>query len=277
MDEHALDLGMAGRDHNGARGYVIGQLGQSLDGRVALPSGESKYISGSQALDHVHRLRADAEAVIVGVGTVLADDPLLTVRRVPGRSPARVVIDPSGRLPPQALCLTDDGTRRLVVRRSDANNLNPLPSGVEVIALDPNARSGALEPGAILAALAARGLHRILVEGGPRTLSAFLDAGCLDCFHIVVSPVILGSGRPGLDLAPIAGLASALRPATRVEVFADGDVLFDCDLRRHAGDHVGDDPAGRPGDLETRHDDAESHVADPRADDPTRGALRSTG
>ena len=269
---------MAGRDHNGARGYVIGQLGQSLDGRVALPSGESKYISGSQALDHVHRLRADVEAVIVGIGTVLADDPLLTVRRVPGRSPARVVIDPSGRLPPQALCLTDDGARRLVVRRSDANSLNSPPSGVEVVALDPDPVSGALQPAAILAALAARGLHRILVEGGPRTLSAFLDAGCLDRFHIVVSPVILGSGRPGLDLAPIAGLASALRPATRVEVFADGDVLFDCDLRRHAGDYVGDDLAGHPGDLETRHDDAESHVADPRADDAAAGgALRAAG
>lgn len=267
MDEHRKDLGMAERDHNGACGYVIGQLGQSLDGRVALPSGESKYISGSDALDHVHRLRADVQAVIVGIGTVLADDPLLTVRRVPGRSPARVVIDPSGRLPPNALCLMDDGARRLVVRRSDAKPNNSLPAGVELVELD--APAGALAPADILKALAAQGLTRILVEGGPRTLSAFLDARCLDRFHIVVSPVILGSGRPGLDLAPIAGLANALRPATRVEVFPDGDVLFDCDLRGHAGDQADD--------LETRHDDAQSHVADRRSDDPTRGALRAAG
>ncbi len=268
MDDHGKDLGMAPSDHNGARGYVIGQLGQSLDGRVALPSGESKYISGSHALDHVHRLRADVDAVIVGIGTVLADDPLLTVRRVAGRSPARVVIDPSGRLSPQAQVLVDDGVRRMVVRRSDANSPNPLPDGVELIPLAPDPRDGALTPASILAALAARGLSRILVEGGPRTLSAFLDAGCLDRFHIVVSPVILGSGRPGLDLAPIVGLASALRPATRVEVFPDGDVLFDCDLRRHATDR------------ETRHDDAQGHASDLHAADPAsaaRGCLRAAG
>lgn len=267
MDDHGKDLGRAAPDHNGEPRYVIGQLGQSLDGRVALPSGESKYISGIHALDHVHRLRADVDAVIVGIGTVLADDPLLTVRRVSGRSPARVVIDPSGRLPPQAQCLAADGARRLVVRRSDANCSDLLPDGVELVAIDPDPRTGALHPASILAALAARGLTRILVEGGPRTLSAFLDAGCLDRFHIVVSPVILGSGRQGLDLAPIVGLASALRPATRVEVFPDGDVLFDCDLRRSARD------------LETRHDDAQDHAADLRADTavPLRGGLRAAG
>jgi len=75
--------------------FVIAQLGQSLDGRIATLSGDSKYINGASALDHLHRLRARVDAVVVGVGTVVADDPLLTVRRAGGRNPARVVLDPN--------------------------------------------------------------------------------------------------------------------------------------------------------------------------------------
>ena len=81
-----------------ARPFVVAQLGQSLDGRIATITGMSKYINGAPALDHLHRIRAEVDAVVVGASTVVADDPQLTVRRVPGRSPARVVIDPTGRL-----------------------------------------------------------------------------------------------------------------------------------------------------------------------------------
>lgn len=220
-----------------ARSLVIGQLGQSLDGRVATLSGESKYISGTHALDHLHRLRASVDAVLVGVGTVAADDPLLNVRRVPGRNPARVVIDPAGRVDPAARCLSADGARRIMVRRE--GTCAPVPQGIELLLLPPDPE-GRLAPAAILAALRAAGLGRILVEGGPVTLAAFLEAGALDRLYVVVSPVILGSGRTGLDLAPIAGLGEALRPGCRVTVFPDGDVLFDCDMRRPAreGDHA---------------------------------------
>src|SRR5690606_42113729 len=78
--------------------FVVAQLGQSLDGRVATATGESKWINRDAALDHLHRLRACVDAVVVGIGTVLADDPMLNVRRVPGLHPARVIIDPGGRL-----------------------------------------------------------------------------------------------------------------------------------------------------------------------------------
>ncbi|GGF46598.1 5-amino-6-(5-phosphoribosylamino)uracil reductase [Azorhizobium oxalatiphilum] len=255
MDDHRTDLGTILGELNALPTFVVGQLGQSLDGRVALPSGESKYISGPKALDHVHHLRAMVDAVLVGIGTVEADDPLLTVRRVPGRNPARVVLDPSGRLSPSARVLTENGARRLVIRRPAAGAV--LPAGVETLALESS--GGLIQPAEILEALRAEGLNRILVEGGPRTLSAFLDAGALDLFHIVVSPVILGTGRTGLDLAPIACLGKATRPATRVHVFPEGDVLFACDLRQGAhgeGAHgnaesendgdktVGESPAG---------------------------------
>lgn len=211
------------------QGMVVAQLGQSLDGRIATPTGASRYINRSGALDHLHRLRAQVDAVVVGIGTVLADDPLLNVRRVPGPHPVRVVIDTGGRLPAGARCLIDDGVRRIVVRTPETASL-PLPPGVEVLVLARE--NGSIPPQAILAALAARGMRRLLIEGGAATISAFLAAGALDRLHVLVAPMLIGSGKSGLDLPPIDGLDEALRPVTQVHILPDGDVLFDCDLRR---------------------------------------------
>src|SRR3954468_23636988 len=105
---------------------VVGQCGQSIDARIATPSGHSHYINGEAGLDHLHRLRALVDAVVVGVGTAIKDDPLLTVRRVEGPSPARVIVDPSGRLPPGARVLTADGIRRLVITGPDARGNVPV-------------------------------------------------------------------------------------------------------------------------------------------------------
>ena len=207
------------------RPFVVAQLGQSLDGRVATLDGESRWINGPAALDHLHRLRAAVDAVVVGTGTVLADDPELTVRRVPGRSPARVVIDPRGRVPRAARCLQQGGAPRYLVGRAGA----ALPPGIELIELVP--QSETIPPQAIVAALFGRGLRRILVEGGATTISAFLQARALDRLHVLVAPVILGGGKQGLSLPPLARLADALRPPTRAHILPGGDVLFDCDLR----------------------------------------------
>lgn len=209
--------------------FVIAQLGQSLDGRIATLSGDSKYINGAAGLDHLHRLRSRVDAVVVGVGTVLADDPLLTVRRVDGRSPARVVIDPQARSSPDARCFAEDGTVRLLVCGPAAGPSHP----VEQIRLP--APAGRFCPRAIVTALGRRGFRRILIEGGAQTISRFMDAGCVDRLHVLLTPMILGSGRPALDLAPIATLDQALRPRTGIHLLGDGDVLFDCDLRAQTG------------------------------------------
>jgi riboflavin biosynthesis pyrimidine reductase len=163
--------------------------------------------------------------VVVGVGTALADDPLLSVRRVAGPSPARVVIDPNGRLPAAARALRDDGVRRLVIVAEGAGV--QLPAGIERAALP--APQGRLDPCDILTCLAARGLRRILIEGGPATVARFLEARCLDRLHVVVAPIILGGGRSSLDLAPITRCEEALRPHTVTHVLGN-EVLFDCDL-----------------------------------------------
>ena len=210
--------------------FVVAQLGQSLDGRIATLTGESRWINRDAALDHVHRLRAAVDAVVVGVGTVVADDPILNVRRVKGRNPARVVIDPSGRMPLDSRCLSDDGTRRVVVRRPGGCTL---PQGVEEVRLPD--KDSSLCPRAIAAALFDLGLKTLLIEGGARTVSNFIDARAVDRLHVLVAPMILGSGKTGLDLQPIARLADAQRPVAKVHILADGDVLFDCDMRQTLG------------------------------------------
>lgn len=203
--------------------YLFAQVGQSLDGRVATVSGDSADISGADGLRHLHRCRALADAVVVGVRTALTDNPRLTVRLVPGDNPARVVIDPKGRLPDDARVLAADGARRLVIQTRDSRR----PDGVEVVVLP--ASDGWISPAAIRAALAARRLRRMLIEGGGVTIAGFLDAGLLQRLHVSVAPLIIGAGPTGLRTAPIPRLADALRPETHVYGL-DTDVVFDCAL-----------------------------------------------
>ncbi|RIA55017.1 riboflavin-specific deaminase-like protein [Dichotomicrobium thermohalophilum] len=212
-----------------ARPFVIAQLGQTLDGRIATQTGASKYINGAGALDHLHCLRAAVDGVVVGIGTVLADDPELTVRRADGRNPARIIIDPNARLPQDAKCLTDDGARVLVIRAHAAD----CPDRMEQVLV--NREANGLCPREIVAALFARGFRKLLVEGGAQTISRFIEAGALDRLHILMAPMIIGSGKPGLVLPPIDSLSQALRPRTHAYPLPDGDVIFDCDMRRNEG------------------------------------------
>jgi len=206
------------------RPYIVGQIGQSLDGRIATVTNQSHYINGKAARVHLHRLRALLDAVVVGVGTVIADDPELTVRHTEGRHPARVVIDPHGRAPGNAKCFRDDGVRRIVVQSGSHSR----PAGVECVQMDGT--DDDLSPAGIVEALSAQGLSRLLIEGGAVTLSRFLAAGCLNRLHVLTAPMIIGSGKMGLQLPEISSLDAALRPRTNTFAFPDGDVLFDCEF-----------------------------------------------
>jgi riboflavin-specific deaminase-like protein len=204
---------------------IIGQVGQSLDGRVATATGHSKYINCPAGIAHLHRLRALVDIVVVGVGTALADNPQLTVRQVAGPQPARAVIDPKGRLGADAKLFADDGVRRLLLT-AEGCAVAP-PRGVEVITLP--AEDGNIAPPAIVASLARAGMRRILVEGGADTVSRFIAARCLDRLHVSVAPVMLGAGGPGIELPPLDRADEARRMQVRVHKIED-DVLFDCDL-----------------------------------------------
>jgi diaminohydroxyphosphoribosylaminopyrimidine deaminase/5-amino-6-(5-phosphoribosylamino)uracil reductase len=226
--------------------YVIGQLGQSLDGRIATVSGRSHYITGPEDIRRLHRVRALVDAVLVGARTVAQDDPLLTVREVEGENPVRVVLDPDGRLREDHRVFSDRAASTLVVRRATATNSRSSTPGAgppgagevqpadgsrapEVLAL-PASGSEGFEPSTVLEALRARGLRRVLVEGGGVTVSRFLEAGLLDRLHMTVAPVLMGSGRAGITLPPIETPDQSLRVRWRHVPLGD-DLLFDLDLR----------------------------------------------
>lgn len=212
----------------GSKRLVIAQLGQSLDGRIATHTGHSHYINGQQSLIHLHRLRALVDAVVIGVGTALADNPRLTVRHVEGRHPARVILDPNGRLSGDLDLLQDRvaPTLHLVGRKVDCRLLGTgLDDWVTQMALDTDA-SGQFAPADVIRTLNCLGYWRVLVEGGGVTVSRFIEAGCTDRLHLLVAPLLIGSGRPGLQMTPIDRLTSALRPATRRFSCGD-DTLFD--------------------------------------------------
>ena len=210
--------------------FVIGQLGQSLDGRIATVSGKSHYITGPEDIRRLHRLRALVDAVIVGASTVALDDPGLTVREVEGENPVRVVLDPDGRLGQDRRVFSDRAARTLVVRRTaaPAGPVRTPGDGPEVLTLPASGPEG-FEPGAVLEALRAGGLRRVLVEGGGVTVSRFLEAGLLDRLHLTVAPMLMGSGRPGITLPPIETPDQSLRARCRHVPLGD-DLLFDLDL-----------------------------------------------
>jgi diaminohydroxyphosphoribosylaminopyrimidine deaminase/5-amino-6-(5-phosphoribosylamino)uracil reductase len=212
------------------RPLAIAHLGQSLDGHIATGSGDSYYVTGPANVAHLHRLRALCDAVIVGAGTIARDDPQLTVRHVQGPNPTRVIIDPQRRLDAAHRVFANDAPT-LVACTVEAVGIGRAQGGVELVAIP--AHDGGIDLAALLAALRARGLHAVFVEGGGATVSGFLEAGLLDRVQIAIAPLVTGSGRRGLSLPARDKIAECLRPRHRVFTMG-GDVLFDCDLRASA-------------------------------------------
>ena len=206
--------------------FVVAQVGQSLDGRVATPAGDASDVSGPDGLAHLHRCRALVDAVIVGENTVTSDNPRLSVRHASGHDPVRVVIDCHARLTGQEGLFHDNGTSVIVFQSTEAPSRQL--GNAEIVALAPCATG--LAPQAILQALEQRGLHCILVEGGARTIARFIDAGLVDRLHVAISPVIIGSGPSGIRLPPIERLTEAYRPQPKIYSLGS-DILFDCPLR----------------------------------------------
>jgi diaminohydroxyphosphoribosylaminopyrimidine deaminase / 5-amino-6-(5-phosphoribosylamino)uracil reductase len=212
--------------------FAIAHLGQSLDGRIATASGASRWVTGEADLIHTHRLRALADAVVVGAGTVRHDDPQLTVRRCPGPHPTRVVIDSERRLGPVYRIFQDGAAPTLVVAAADLVRPGERLGQAEIIGLPR--REGGLAVADIRDALAERGLPYLFIEGGGITISRFLAANMLDRLQLAVAPILIGSGRPSITLPEIVDLHQGLRP--RIRCFALGeDMLYDCALHPPAG------------------------------------------
>jgi riboflavin-specific deaminase-like protein len=201
--------------------FVVAHLGQSLDGRIGPPSGEPEAITGPEDMRHNHRMRALFDVVLVGAGTVSTDDPQLTVRHVEGENPVRVVLDPDRRLSPKHALFNDGLAPTLLLCRSERCSPGERHAEAEVAGVGDGC-----SPRAVVQELERRGLRRIFIEGGGVTVSRFLAASCLDRLQLAISPLIMGQGRPGIDL----GETLRLRPRVRRFVL-DEDILFECQLR----------------------------------------------
>jgi diaminohydroxyphosphoribosylaminopyrimidine deaminase/5-amino-6-(5-phosphoribosylamino)uracil reductase len=207
--------------------YVLGRIAQSLDGRIAVASGASHWISGQEDIVHTHRLRALFDAVVIGAGTVRADDPQLTTREVEGPSPVRVVLDTDRRLDADYRVFRE-GPETLLLCAIDARGGDRI--GRAPVLRLPRAREG-LDIAGVLAALAKRGLRRVFVEGGGITVSRFLAAGALDRLHVTIAPLLIGSGIPAFTLPEAPSLRDVLRFDWAVHRVG-ADLLVDIPLSR---------------------------------------------
>jgi diaminohydroxyphosphoribosylaminopyrimidine deaminase/5-amino-6-(5-phosphoribosylamino)uracil reductase len=207
---------------------TVGHLGLSLDGFIATHTGDSQFVTGHENILHLHRMRALSDAVVVGSGTVAADDPQLTTRHVAGPNPLRVVLDPTRRLTPDYRIFSDAPAPtwyccdRALISEGETHLGSALIVGMECTDAVPAVTE-------LLRLLRERGCARVFVEGGGVTVSAFLEANLLDRLQMAIAPLIIGDGRPAIRVPAQANLSDCLRPRYRVFRMG-GDVLFDCEL-----------------------------------------------
>lgn len=186
---------------------------QTLDGRLATANGSSQWISGPESLTLAHELRAGHDAIMVGVGTVCRDDPRLTVRLAQGADPLRVVVDSALRTPQDAAVVSGGaaaGTLLATTERAPAERRAAFMAlGATVLCL-PADDGGRVDLVALLAALAARDVGRVMVEGGARLITALLRAQVVDRLVVCIAPKILGQGIEAVGDLGIHDLGRAL-------------------------------------------------------------------
>ncbi len=224
------------------RPFVSLKLAMSLDGRIATRTGDSRWITGPEARKRVHELRRRHAAVLVGANTVIADDPQLTVREVPGPQPLRVVLDSRGRIPHTAKVL--DGTAPTLVATTEAMPGNVEEKlrerGAEVVRFP--ARDGRVDLGELFRWLGERGVDSLLVEGGGEVAWSFLSRGLVHKLYLFYGPLVIG----GREAVPSVGgegfpeLATAPRFSIRGAERLGPDLL----VTAYPGDAPGQPPAG---------------------------------
>src|SRR6184192_286892 len=198
-----LNEGFVSRVRRG-RPFVVVKLATTLDGRVTSPG--RRYLVGKRALREVHRLRDRSDAVLVGIGTVLAEDPALTVREVTGRDPLRVIVDTEARTPPTAKVVRAKDPQRtmiFVARDADVRRTNKLREAGVLLVTAPRA-DGGLDLGAVLRWLGDHGVNTVMSEAGPHVAGALVRGGLVDRVLLLFSPVAGGDGPPALEGVPKA-------------------------------------------------------------------------
>ena len=181
---------------------IFGQIGQSLDGKIALNNGNSHYINEKDSITYLHCLRSISDAVLVGVNTIIKDNPLLTTRKITGSNPIRIIIDPSLKLTNKYKIFKDNNTNIIFTNTSSKKKLK---NSVIITFPKKNFTKN------IYKYLKSMSLNNILIEGGPTTLSKFIDLKLLNIMQFIISPTLIGSGIDSLKLKPITNLNKAIR------------------------------------------------------------------
>ena len=210
--------------------YIVVKYAQTLDGRIATSSGDARWITGEEERRVSHALRASCDAVVVGVGTVLRDDPRLTVRMVPGASPIRVVLDSTLRVPDGARVLADDATTMIVTtdrsaaeRRDDLRRL-----GVSLVVVPSG--PGGVDLAEALGVIREQGIRSALVEGGGEVITSFLADNLADRLVVAIAPRLLGSGTDAVRDLGVTDVSRSVRIEGRAVHLVGEDVLIAGDV-----------------------------------------------
>lgn len=211
--------------------FVTVKYAQTLDGRTATATGDSQWISGPDSLRLAHQLRAEHDAILVGIGTVLADDPQLNVRLVSGRDPLRVVVDSRLRTPLTARVLANGAARHTLIAttvHADRPRLQEVERlGAQIVVLPTFADTGRVDLALLLGQLKRRGVASVLVEGGSRIITSLLAQKLVDRLVVAIAPKLIGSGTDAIGDLGIRRLAGALTFSAFDTRRLGDDIIFD--------------------------------------------------
>ena len=190
--------------------FYIGQIGQSLDGKIALLNGNSHYINDKNSISYLHSLRSICDAVVVGVNTIRKDDPLLTTRAIEGPNPQRIIIDPSLKLT-NKYKVFKDGMPNIIFTHS---KLNKKFNNTQIYKLPERNFTNLIYQN-----INRLGYKFVLVEGGSKTISKFLENGLLNIMQFIIAPTIIGSGINSINIEPITNLKNVIRTKNNIYKF----------------------------------------------------------
>ena len=190
--------------------FYIGQIGQSLDGKIALLNGNSHYINDKNSISYLHSLRSICDAVVVGVNTIRKDDPLLTTRAIKGPNPQRIIIDPSLKLTNKYKVFKDDMPNIIFTH----SKLNKKFNNTQIYKLPERNFTNLIYQN-----INRLGYKLVLVEGGSKTISKFLENKLLDIMQFIIAPTIIGSGINSINIEPITNLKNVIRTKNNIYKF----------------------------------------------------------
>ncbi|MEN3335093.1 MAG: hypothetical protein V7641_4458 [Blastocatellia bacterium] len=211
--------------------FVTVKYAQTLDGRIATATGDSQWISGPDSLRLAHQLRAEHDAILVGIGTLLADNPQLNVRLASGRDPLRVIVDSRLRTPLTARVLAGEAARHTLIattEMADGNRRQEIEQlGAQIVILPTLADSSRVDLAWLLGELTGRGIDSVLVEGGAAIITSLLAQKLVDRLVVAIAPKLIGSGTEAIGNLGIRRLADALTFSSFATQRLGDDLIFD--------------------------------------------------